>query len=243
MRGRMLTDMVAAADAYLAWWELAGVDCATGEEPVDWLRPVSTDRRPVPPLEPSAPMSVEKPATLHAFRAWLAEDGGQPERRWHGRPVLPQGRAGAELMIITDMPDPADMSAAYLIADRPGQLFDAMLGAMGLKRADIYLSSLFLTRPPGGMIEAADLVAAADRMRTHVSLAAPRRLLILGDRTVRAFVRDAEPRTVDNLLFFSHDGVRVPALATFHPRLLIGQPAAKAECWRTLQSLFEEQNQ
>lgn len=235
--------MSAAADAYLAWWELAGVDCATGEAPVDWLRAAPAEGRSLPSIAPSLTAPSAKPVTLDAFRAWLAEDANQPERRWHGPAVLPQGEAGARLMVITDMPDPADASAAYLIADRPGQLFDAMLRAVGLRRADIYLASLFLTRPPGGMVDEADLVAAADRMRTHISLASPQRLLILGDRTVRAFVQGVERGAVDNLHFFKHNGATVPALATFHPRLLMGQPAAKAECWRTLQCLFEEQNQ
>lgn len=243
MRGSMQTDMSAAADAYLAWWQLAGVDCATDEAPVDWLRPAFADSRPLPTPEPAALVPSAKPTTLDAFRAWLADDASQPERRWHGQLVLPQGSAGARLMVITDMPDPADVAAAHLVADRPGQLLDAMLGAIGLTRADIYLASLLLARPPGGMIEAADMATAAERMRTHVLLAAPERLLILGDRTVRAFGGGTGRETVDNLHFFNHDGDRVPALATFHPRLLLGQPAAKAECWRTLQCLFEDQDQ
>ena len=234
--------MAAVASAYLAWWELAGVDCATSEAPVDWLRPAAA--APHPAAAPAAPTIApsRKPTTLDAFRLWLAEDAHQPERRWPGEAILPQGEAPTRLMVITDMPDPADMAAATLLADRSGQLFDAILEAIGLRRADIYLASLFLSRPPGGMVEAADLAMAADRMRTHVSLVAPQHLLILGDRTVRTFFPAAERGGMDNLHFFNHDGGTVPALATFHPRLLLGQPAAKAECWRTLQRLVEEQH-
>jgi DNA polymerase len=118
-------------------------------------------------------------------------------------------------------------------------LFDAMLRAIGLSRAQVHITSLFLSRPPGGMVEAADLATVAARLRTHVALASPQRLLLLGDRTIRALSPSAE----NSLQFFNHDGGTVPAFATFHPRLLLGQPAAKAECWRVLQRLIEEMPQ
>lgn len=238
----MLADTAATADAYMAWWSLAGVDCAVGEEPVNWLRPKAPAAGPAAAAAmTSVSPAVERPATIEAFRDWLAHDMAQPERRWPGAAILPAGDLHAPLMIVTDMPDPVDMAAGSLFAERAGQLFDAMLRALGLNRDAIHLASLFLSRPPGGMVEAADLSAAADRMRSHVSLAAPRRLLLLGDRTSRSLLSpDMADR--DGLRVFNHDGGNVPVVATFHPRLLLSQPAAKAECWRALQSLIEETN-
>ncbi|WP_420145924.1 uracil-DNA glycosylase family protein [Sphingobium sp.] len=183
---------------------------------------------------------MDKPRTLESFLAWLANDPSQPERRWSGTSIAPVGVAQASLMVVTDMPDPADLNDGRLLADRAGLLFDAMLRAIGLDRGAIYLTSLFTTRPPGGMVEAADLATAATRMRIHVALAQPRRLLVLGDRTIRALLPTDGATTDGGLRDFNHDGGNVPAVATFHPRLLLNQPAAKAECWRNLQSLIEE---
>lgn len=239
MRGFSQGDAAQAVSAYLAWWELAGVDNAVGEEPCNWLRPTPTARPAA--LPPTAPAVDAKPATLEAFTTWLMDDAAQPERRWPGAAIAPQGSANARLMVVTDMPDAADMAAGTLLADQAGQLFDAMLAAISLTRADISLTSLFISRPPGGMVEAADIATAADRMRTHVMLARPQLLLLLGDRTARAFTPAQTGGGLDNLQFFNHDGGIVPAFATFHPRLLLGQPAAKAECWRTLQRLVKEQ--
>jgi len=237
MRGLLQANEAATADAYMAWWTLAGVDCAIGEEPVDWLRPVQA--APMAANRGGAAPPQVMPQSLEAYRTWLAEDASQPERRWPGAVILPDGPTHAPLMVITDMPDPADMSAGRLLADRAGQLFDAMLRAIGLSRAQVHITSLFLSRPPGGMVEAADLATVATRLRTHVALASPQRLLLLGDRTIRALFPSAE----NSLQFFNHDGGTVPAFAIFHPRLLLGQPAAKAECWRVLQRLIEEMPQ
>jgi DNA polymerase len=238
MRG-LLQDDAATADAYLAWWLLAGVDSAIGESPVNWLRPVVARPAIMPAATIAAPV-VEKPQTLESFLEWLAHDPAQPERRWAGAQIAPTGPAQATLMVVTDLPDPADIGEGRLLADRAGLLFDAMLRAIGLDRNAIHLASLFTARPPGGMVEASDLAHAADRMRTHVALARPRRLLLLGDRTIRALMATDGAASPDSLRQFNHDGGNLPAIATFHPRLLLTQPAAKAECWRTLQSLIEE---
>lgn len=225
-----------AADAYLAWWRLAGVECAVAEQPVNWLRPTPAPR----PAQPAEPAAAPLPADLAAFHLWLETDASHPERRWPARAIYPAGPADAPLMVVTDMPDPADMDAGRLLADKAGALFDAMLRAIGLDRSHIYVASLFFVRPPGGMVEAADLASAAARMRTQVHLARPRRLLLLGDRATRALMPTDGASEAFGLRHFNHDGGTVPAVATFHPRLLLGQPMAKAECWRTLQSLIEE---
>lgn len=239
MRGLLQDDAAVCADAYLAWWQLAGVDGAVTEAPVNWLRPAPA--RPAAANEAFFSASVvDKPRTLESFLDWLATDPAQPERRWSGTQIAPVGKVQAALMVVTDLPDPADLSEGRLLADRAGLLFDAMLRAIGLDRGAIHLASLFTARPPGGMVEASDLAAAAERMRTHVALAQPRRLLLLGDRTIRALLPTGNGAAVGGLHDFNHDGGIVPAIATFHPRLLLTQPAAKAECWRILQSLIEE---
>ncbi|NWK98216.1 uracil-DNA glycosylase [Sphingobium lactosutens] len=226
-----------SADAYLAWWQLAGVDSAVAEGPCDWLRPISAAVSAPQPVET---LASAKPQDLQAFHLWLESESVHPERRWSTRPIYPAGAVDSPLMIVTDMPDPADVETGALLADRAGVLFDAMLRAIGVDRTQAYIASLFFARPPGGMVEAADLEAAAARMRTQIHLARPRRLLLLGDRTIRALMPADIAMPANSLRNFNHDGGTVPAVATFHPRLLLSQPAAKAECWRALQSLIEE---
>ncbi|ETI63040.1 uracil-DNA glycosylase [Sphingobium sp. C100] len=240
MRGILQEHGALATDAYLAWWQLAGVDCAVTEAPVHWLRPASTPVSAASTPHPATSVTEPKPQDLESFHHWLQRESGHPEQRWPGRAIPAAGATDAALMIVTDMPDPADLDAGALLADRAGMLCDAMLRAIRLDRTQTYIASLFFRRPPGGMVEAADLAAAADRMRTHVHLARPRRLLLLGDRTLRALMPANGDIPTHSLRDFNHDSGIVPAIATFHPRLLLGQPAAKAECWRALQSLIEE---
>lgn len=39
---------------------------------------------------------------------------------------------------------------------------------------------------------------------------------------------------------FNHDGGKLAAVATYHPRTLIARPALKAQAWQDLQMLANE---
>src|SRR3546814_14855658 len=88
-------------------------------------------------------------------------------------------------MIISDMPDMEDMRAGALFSGRVGQLFDALLGAIGLQREAIYFCSLASTRPPGGMFDDVSMDRLSRIMRRHIALAEPKAVLLLGDKTFR----------------------------------------------------------
>lgn len=241
MRGSGQDNMALVADAYRAWWQLAGVESAVAEAPVNWLRPAPNDT-PAPMALAPGGQEAAIPGDLASFVAWLARDPNHVERRWPSRPIYPFVQVDAPLMIVTDMPDPADGDAGFLLSERAGLLLDSMLRAIGMDRSGTHIASLFFARPPGGMVEAADLDKAAERMRAHVAAAQPRRLLLLGDRTARALLPTDGHEAPNSLRDFNYLGGIVPAIATFHPRLLLGQPAAKAECWRALQCLIEDVN-
>lgn len=233
------TDIV---EAYGGWWALAGVDCAVAEAPVDWLKPVvalsrSAAPSPVPLSTPAVP-AQRWPCDLGAFVAHLAEGGSEPERGWGPRVVLPTGEAGAPLMIVGDVPDPEDMDAGALFAGDAGKLLDAMLAAMGLPRERAYVASLCAARPPGGMWRDEDGAVLAARMRHHIGLVSPRKLLILGDRTAAMLLDAATPLGDGTLRCVNLDAGKVDAGAILHPRMLLRRPAAKAECWRVMQYLI-----
>ena len=85
--------------------------------------------------------------------------------------------------------------------------------------------------------------ACADLARHHVQLAAPKRLLLLGDAACRAILGQplmaARGRVHHPELGPTGRGARVPAVASFHPRFLLTSPSAKAGAWADL-LLFTE---
>jgi len=174
------------------------------------------------------------------LHAWLATEKTLHEGGWGNQRILPSGIQNAAVMVICDMPDPADGESGALLSGDAGLLFDAMLAAIGMTRQNIYLASLSLTRAPGGMLHDQDMQLLATRMRHQIALAAPRRILLLGDKTNRALLAAGLPVRPSGLQSVNHPGGTVLAIASRHPRSLLRFPEEKANSWRALQYLIED---
>jgi uracil-DNA glycosylase family 4 len=118
-----------------------------------------------------------------------------------------------------------------------------MLAAIGRDRVGAYLVALAPGRTPTGRVDPDLQATLAELMRRRIALAAPRRLILLGDATTRALTGTnlAEARGGERPI--NHGAGMVPAITTFHPRFLLQQPARKADAWRDLLRLPEAERQ
>lgn len=236
---QFLDDITGALD----WWRDAGVDCDFLDEPRQWFTlpdvevqnersperpPRALERESAPPPPPTRFDPAGLPQDLAAFRDWwlnepLLEEGAAPGR------VLPQGQAGAKLMIVVDMPEPDDRQA--LLSGAQGKLLDAMLRAFGTRREDVYLASALPRAVP-----APDWAAMLDRglgqvLAHHIGLVAPERLILLGGNVLPLLGHELPQRTAV-LRTFNHDGTTVPLLASRGLSALLAQPRWKAALWQ-----------
>jgi DNA polymerase len=142
-------------------------------------------------------------------------------------------------MMLVDQPEPDDADAGHLMSGDVGRLFDRMMAAIGRDRASIYLASVALGRPTGGTVDAKTGDLFARLVRHHVALARPRVLLLLGDRPARTFLGTGFVEARGRVHDIELDGGATRAIATFHPRTLLQQPAQKARAWADLQLLMK----
>jgi DNA polymerase len=234
----------------LNWWEEAGVDMFVDEEPRDWLaQPATSAPLPIdaapdrPPVAATSPQSAAPhaaaavpaalPADLAAFRRFLLQDASVP-----GPPAAridATGDPASGAMLILDMPEQGDRAAEQLLSGEVGQLFDKMLGAMGLSRETAYLVPLSPARSASGRLTPDIVATLGTLMRHHIALVRPKRLLLLGDAPTRALLGfgcvEARGRSHE----ISGDFGQIPAIASFHPRLLIQTPDRKKAAWADLQ--------
>jgi len=225
------------AASVLDWWREAGVDVAIVEEPRNWLAE-PRGQSVAAPASPEAPAATALPLTLAGFRSWLETVDALPDGSAIGRRILPAGDAASGLMVMIDMPEPADSAGGSLLSDETGRLFDKMMGAIGRDRASIYFTSLCLARPAGGRIDPTALDALAALAKHHIALAAPKRLLLMGQAVSRAVIGAELAQARGKLHHVNHDGGKVEAIASFAPRFLIQNPARKGDSWRDLRLLI-----
>jgi DNA polymerase len=238
------TDWREAAASALSWWQEAGVDTVVDEAPRDWTARENAAPAKADPAQ-QAPLVEEEvplPATLEAFIDWRF-GGDAPESAW-GEPVVHvTGNPASPLMIVTDMPESGDCDAGALLTGDAGRLFDRMLAAIGHDRGSVYLVSLCIARSVTGQVPREIEEKLAELARHHVALAAPKRVLLLGQTVSRAILGADAGTGRGRLQPVNYQGGQSEAVATYHPRFLITKPAAKADAWKDLQLLIGGQNQ
>ena len=248
------------AESYHDWWSLAGVDALVGEAPAGWLAvPAANDaaarprvspvaepepaplpaalQRQSPPVEAKAKGPAVFPDEWTAFQGWLAASSDVPGSQWDARRVLPVGNPGAPLMLLAAWPEIDDQRDGELFSGPAGNLLDAMLRAIGMARADCYLASLAVTRPPGGRCDD-DAAADLDRLLWHhLRLARPGRLLLIGSDIIRMAANTQLAEARGKLLDINQDGGKMEAVAVASPAMLLARPAQKAAAWDSLKLL------
>jgi len=221
--------MVASA---LEWWHDAGVDTLVEDTPRDWLAGPAALPIPAEPVVAAAGL----PDDFEAYLGWR-RGADAPEAGWRGMSVEASGPARADVMVLVDCPERDDDAAGLLTKGAAGALFERMLAAVGLSREVVHIASVCVRRPPPGRIGADVEARLGELALHHVALVAPKRLLLLGDAASRAVLGTNVMASRDGLRTVNHKGGTTGVVASFHPRLLLERPAAKAEAWKHLQAL------
>ena len=232
-------DVRSSAISALGWWLEAGVDTFVDETPRNWLRPAPTreTREAVAAAAPAVtPEPDSLPATIAAMQARLADPALVAGAI--GRPLAPVGDTAAGLMLLADMPEAEDAAAGQLLSGDAGRLLDRMLGAIGRDRASAYIAAVVPARPAGGRIAPALATELARLALHHVALAQPRMLLLLGDAPARAILGMGLAEARGRIHELNHRNATVGVVATFPPRFLLREQAAKAQAWQDLRLLL-----
>lgn len=234
----------AEAMSLLAWWLEAGVDVTVQDEPRDWRArtsplplaggagggPEQAAAARVLTPQPAPQVIREKPDSLEAFHAWLAESADLPLFRAGAARALPHGAANAEIMLLTGSPSPEDAAESKPIGGAAWALTERMLRAVGLGGAQAYVAPLTCFSAGGTRFSDADTEACRETILQQIALAAPKRLLLLGDQPAKLLLGQPMASARGKL----HRIAGVPAAVTFPPRHLLQNNGHKALAWADL---------
>ena len=244
MNERLEADGLSRAEAarLLAWWIEAGVDVAVQEEARDWRvqrAPLplagAEQQGAVPPAgeeqRGALPQSVrEPPRTLEAFHAWLATSADLPLFRTGAARALPHGPAGAEIMLLTGTPTSEDAAEGRPIGGDAWLLTTRMLRAVGLVPDQVYVAAMTCFSGIGTRLSTTDDQACRETVLAQIALAAPKRLLLLGDGPAKLLLGKPMASARGKLQRVA----ALPAAVTFTPRQLLSNDGFKALAWADL---------
>lgn len=238
--------------AALDWWREAGVSYAYSDEPQEWLEEIAQEGKPPPPPmmrakpEPPPPPprprlggEVEQwPKTLADFAPWWMDEATLDPTGATGR-VPPRGMANAALMVVVPMPEDMDAETGRLLSGPQGKLLGAMLRVMGLGEDDCYFAAALPRAMPAPDWDHLRAEGMGTVLAHHIALAAPRRLLLLGDRILPLLGHDPSQKPAHfplinqcNVGDPGQDAGGVSVLAAQDLGMLLENPRRKAGFWR-----------
>ncbi len=200
--------------------------------------PVSSPSSLAPIAEPTA-ADGHGAAGLERIRADLG-----PCTRcglWQGRTniVFGVGNPEADLMLIGEAPGFHEDQQGEPFVGRAGELLDRMIGAMGLRRSDLYIANIVKCRPPDNRDpEDEEILACEPFLLRQIRAVQPRVIVALGSISARTLLRTRAGITRLRGRWHDYHGVRL--MPTFHPAFLLRRPENKREAWADLQLVMAE---
>ena len=146
------------------------------------------------------------------------------------------GNRKARLLVIGEAPGAEEDRLGEPFVGRAGQLLNAMLHAIGLKRHQVYIANLLKCRPPGNRDPHRDEVACCRPYLLHqIELIAPELILVLGRVAAHGLLERDDPLAKLRGQEFRFGPQQTPLLVSYHPAYLLRSPQEKVKSWDDLQ--------
>lgn len=158
------------------------------------------------------------------------------ETRTQGVPGV--GSRSAGLMLIGEAPGAEEDRRGEPFVGRAGQLLDEMLRAIGLERAQVYITNILKSRPPRNRDPQPGEVAACEPyLRRQIELLQPALIVALGRISAQNLLRSNLPLGRLRGEWHAYGPLETPLLATYHPAYLLRNPADKRKAWHDLKQI------
>ena len=204
------------------------------------------ENTPIPPRKPifSPPpvldvLEQDPSAALQLIQEEIGDCTRCALHKGRNKLVFGDGDPNARLMFVGEGPGADEDAQGLPFVGRAGQLLNNMIGAMGLKREEVYIANVVKCRPPQNRTPEPDeantcspfLFRQIDAIRPEVivALGATAATYLLGQRQPLAGLRGRV-----------HTFRGAKLIVTYHPAFLLRDPRQKKEAWADLQIAMRE---
>ena len=200
-----------------------------------WVRRGEPAKAPVVPGPSPAELLREGGIDWTELESRVAHCVRCPLHATRTQPVFGVGSRRAQWLIVGEAPGGEEDARGEPFVGRAGQLLNAMLRAVGLKREEVYIANVLKCRPPGNRdpapMEAAECMPYLDQ---QIALLKPKIMLAVGRIAAQNLLRTESPlgRLRQQVHHFGRS--QVPLIATYHPAYLLRMPADKRKAWEDL---------
>jgi uracil-DNA glycosylase family 4 len=149
--------------------------------------------------------------------------------------VFGVGNLQAEWLVVGEAPGAEEDRQGEPFVGRAGQLLNAMLRAIGLKREQVYIANVLKCRPPQNRDPvAAETMECLPYLDRQISLLKPKIMLVVGRIAAQNLLRTDAKLGALRQQVHSFGASGVPLVVTYHPAYLLRSPAEKRKAWEDL---------
>jgi uracil-DNA glycosylase family 4 len=201
-------------------------------------KPVSFDELAPLPVERVAP--AEKAAALQVIQKEIGDCTRCP-LAYAGRHniVFGDGDPNTRLMFVGEGPGADEDAQGLPFVGKAGQLLNNMIGAMGLKREQVYIANIVKCRPPANRVpEPVEANTCAQFLLRQIDVVQPQVIVALG-ATAATYLQGVK-QSLASLRGSWHSCRGAKVAVTYHPAFLLRDPRQKGEAWKDLQRVMVE---
>jgi uracil-DNA glycosylase len=145
-------------------------------------------------------------------------------------PVPGEGNPDAEFVCVGEAPGQNEDEQGRPFVGPSGALLSKILGAIGLKRDEVFICNVLKHRPPGNRDPLPDEVTACEPyLRRQLELLRPRVILALGRFAAQSLLQTTTP--IGKLRGQVHRYHGIPLIVTYHPAALLRNESWKRPAW------------
>ncbi len=145
-----------------------------------------------------------------------------------------EGNPQAGLVLVGEAPGQSEDETGRPFVGAAGQLLTKILGAIDLRREDVYICNVIKHRPPNNRNPLPDEIAACSPfLRRQIELLRPKVIVALGTFAAQTLLETRTP--IGKLRGQVHRYYGVPLVATYHPAALLRNPSWKRPTWEDVQ--------
>lgn len=148
--------------------------------------------------------------------------------------VFGVGNQQADWLIIGEAPGEEEDTQGEPFVGPSGELLNAMLHALGLKRQQVYITNTIKCRTPDKRDPQPQEIALCEAyLKRQIALLQPKLILVAGRIAAQNLLKVDTPISKLRGTVYRYEGT-IPVVATYHPAYLLRSPLEKRKAWADL---------
>jgi DNA polymerase len=202
--------------------------------PVDTINTVKFERKPISPAF-SVTQSAKREKLAGLYHEVVKCDRCEAAHN-RNKVVFGSGSADGKLFVVGYSPDFADDAAGLPFQGADGELFDKILGKMGLDRKE-GLFAAYIQKCRGGGFDRGHAGVCREILDRQIDIVAPKALLVFGQPAANFLLENDDD--IEQLRGINHTYRGVPAVVTYSLSLMSKETQYRFGAWDDMKKIMD----